>query len=233
MSRNEHTPEMHQQAFELYRRTRNRMLISKELGICYATVYSWMRAEYRCQFACPWHGWDKLIVDSEKANAASYRLLEEGNMNPLDHQEAMKLAMTTTSNTRLNLVQKFTRTDKERLGHFEYLYSKVYFHLTGIPIAFDDLVEAGVEDPEVLKIKLKEALGKGLAVTNFESGLRCLSQLMEHIKALQDKLGINKPEQSDQTVKKLSIHELRQLRAGKPLTPVALPETELRVLSGS
>ena len=53
--------DMHKKAFLQYRETRSLQSVAKALGIHRNTVVKWSDADFECPYACPYHGWDKLL----------------------------------------------------------------------------------------------------------------------------------------------------------------------------
>jgi hypothetical protein len=211
----------HKQAFEIWYDTRNWSTVAKKIGMDWSTSKRWAAADYNCKDNCPWHNWDMLMQERDRALAARDILLLDGVTDPLEHERVMKDAIA--ANTTLQ-VQKATmdivRSDTERLQLWEYLFSKIYFDATGIPVdwrVFRSL-EPGANLEE--NVKLVEALRRGMHCTSFEQCIRTLKVCQEQIDALRGRT-IKQEQKKEEEVEpnSISIDELRRMQHLVDSTP--------------
>lgn len=237
MGRKIYTAADHQRAFETWYQTRNWSTVAKTLDAVWGTTKRWAEASYPCNWGCPWHDYDKLMADRDRAHEARMELIEKGNYDPVDHEVAMRDAVAKKGEgdnyTKNPAPMVIVRSDIERLQHWELLWSKVYFHATGIATSWREF--QGVESlPEFerleMKEKLRKALSGGLSATSLEQCIRMLSTIQDKIDGLQ---GARRrtATTTDPGKKELTIQELRALRTTIRNTPPAKLNTMLTVVN--
>lgn len=207
-----YTQEHHQVAFDAWYEYRSWTRVAAAIGpkCTYTTPKRWATAEYSCPFNCPWHNWDALVRERDRAMNERVKLLQNGNFDILDHEKAMKTAIADMRDTgdeiqNADPVLLSLRTDMERLSHWEYLYGKVFYDATGIPITYGKIVE------EVAVIKYQG----GLRSTSLEGAIKMLAVIQDRIDGLK---GSSKREEEvvEKEAKKLSIEDLRKMRSLPP-----------------
>lgn len=225
MGRKTYTADQHQQAFEVWYRTRNWSTVAKELGATWTTTKRWSEADYPCQWGCPWHNYDQLIQERDRAHQARVDLLEKGNVDPVAHDVAIRDAIAKPHNPNevfeaAPLV--ICRSDLERMGHWEFLWSKVYFHATGIVTNWSEFQGRSVM-PEFERLELQEkvrgALGGGLAATSLESAVRMLKMIQDQIDGLQGARRRTAGDEAGPAKSEMTIQTLRALKKTIKNTP--------------
>lgn len=230
-----YSPADHQQAFEHWYEFRNLVKTAEMVGCEYTTILDWKKDTYTCRNHCPWHGWDRLAAQRQAAAEARFQLLANGNIDPLVHSTAIMEAVekkeceTPDSHSkRLAAVETLVRSDLERISHFELLYGKVFQQITGMTLDHGGIhdLPAGCNRLEQLKLIYNNG---SLKIQSVESAVKVLIQITEHIKKLQEDLGVKKHHTRVETVEteeteqssspELSIEELRRFRAMVEHTP--------------
>jgi hypothetical protein len=234
VSRKLYTVADHQKAFEIWYETKNLTRTAEVIGCEYTTIRDWQLDTYKCRYNCPWHGWDRLDKERRAALDARFKLLEDGNLDPLAHQQAMTEAVEKApdldSNLRRQLaVDTIVRSDLERISHFELLYGKIFHQATGVAIDHGGIqgLPSGADRYQAMQTLYNFASVK---TTSMESAVKSLIALSEHIKKLQEDLGVKKrtgfvppttveqvPE--DKPAPELTIEELRKFRELLEHTP--------------
>lgn len=218
MGRKIYTAVDHQKAFEIWYRTRNWTSVAKALDAVWSTTKRWATSDYPCSWGCPWHDYDKLIVDRDKALQARKNLIDEGNFDPVSHDLAMREAISRkTDKTQLACNPApmiIVRNDIERIQHWEYLWSKIYFHATGLVTTWREFQGFGaLQEFERLDLEneLRQTLTGGLAATSLDQCIRMLKTIQDQIDGLQ---GANRKAitNNEPGRKEMTISELRQLR---------------------
>ena len=221
MGRKTYTAEQHQKAFEVWYRTRNWSTVSKELGTTWTTAKRWGESDYPCQWSCPWHDYDKLMDERDAAHQARVELLEQGNMDPVAHDMAIRDAIAKprakADPTKVynSAPLKICRSDLERMGHWEFLWSKVYFHATGIVTSWSEF-QGQDTMPEFerleLQEKIRDALGGGLAATSLESAVRMLKMIQDQLDNLQGARRRTADDKPGSPKNTMTIEALRKLK---------------------
>lgn len=238
MPRKIYTAADHQKAFEVWYKTRNWSTVAKTLDANWSTTKRWSEETFPCSWGCSWHGYDQLIADRDKAHQARMELLDQGNYDPVDHELAMRDAIAKKDPQNNVIVSetsmKIVRSDLERLQHWELLWSKVYFHATGVVTTWREY--AGFDTmPEYERLELKEkvrqALTQGLAATSLEQCIRMLKTIQDQIDGLQGARRRTASTSGDPAKKEMTIQELRQLRRHLQNTPPSKLATMLTVVN--
>ncbi len=219
MVRKAYTASEHQKAFEVWYETKNLMHAARTIGCEYTTIRDWMLDTYNCRWNCQWHGYERLRNEVDAAKNARNLLLEQGNVDPIDHQQAMTEAVDrslcddTDSFVRRKLaVDAIVRSDLERISHFELLYGKILQEATGI-----------ATDPKTLIGFSANSDGATLKSGSMEAAIKSLISLTNYIKTLKEDLGVTKSRttstvsvtvdvEEPQPTKELTIDELRQFK---------------------
>ena len=236
MSRPTYTQTDHKRAFEEFVQNRNYSSCAKLIGCNWETVRKWSDPEFNCLFACPWHGWNKLLEERERAHHARMELLNQGNHDPVDHDRAIRGELARTDHERRTgeyLTQvahvEIVRSDIERLQHWEYLWSKVYYDATGMVADWRQFRGINGADQLEIENKLREHLRVGLHATSLEQCVRMLATIQEHIDKLQGATR-RSPSVSTSDGKIASLEELREMRKMLRNTPKKKLETVVTVL---
>ncbi len=236
MGRKIYTAADHQKAFEIWYKTRNWTSVAQALTANWSTTKRWATHDYPCSWGCPWHNYDELIADRDKALQARKNLIDDGNFDPVSHDLAMRTAISRktdktqfASNPAPMLI---VRNDVERIQHWEYLWSKVYFHATGLVTTwceFQGFGDMPSFERDELEGKLRTTLTGGLVATSLEQCIRMLKVIQDQIDGLQ---GANRKAITSSTPgkKEMTIGELRVLRQKIKATPAAKLKTMVTVI---
>lgn len=230
---------MHQKAFEIWVETKTYASVQSELQLDFGTVKAWSGV-WACPFACPYHNWEQLDAERAKALSSQLTLYSEGIIDPIAHDKAIRDAMDiagsmdpnvsldenaapgdTFLEKRTNIVKNLVRSDIERITHWELLYSKAFFQLTGVRIDYRTLMRNGEPlSPEQFSA---EFLEKGMKLRSFESGIKALATIQEKIEELKRNLGVygqKTPQEqiedltnSDNTKRAMNIEDIRKMQA--------------------
>ena len=216
-----YTAEDHRKAFETWYETRNMAEVASSLGANYLTPRRWRDADFNCSWSCPYHDWDKLMDERDAALHARAQLVNGGNVDPIAHEKAMREAINNPDAPRSVVVNNCVRSDLERLAHWEYLYSKVYFDMTGIALDYGSIKEE----------EARAQYRAGLHVTNAESGVRMMKVIQQQIDGLQGAERV-RPEISakQEKAEQLTLQQLRQMRHLAQSTPPEKLKTMLTVM---
>lgn len=192
--------EAHEKAYRVWSETGGNMSrVADAIGCSYPTPSQWFREDYSCLEKCPWHGWPKIKEQEDIVNQRKAELFAAGNYNPIDHALAMNEALKEIPQDRRDIILDIIRKDEEILGHWELLYGKVFYHLTGVPLAFSQ-----VKNPQTGDLMRIETIYKeGLQVQNVESGIRALMNCREQIDKLKIRNGLLKPDGMAKTQEEL------------------------------
>lgn len=246
MARKNYSMDHHRQAWEIYFSMRTYQAVSDEMGVDYSTITRWAAEDYKCRHpGCQWHGWERLLSEQEAAVAARLQLYEDGNLNPVAHDDAIRRAISPESEPQVGLtveenrqrmveierrkrvLETLVRSDFERLAHWEYVWSKVFYQVSGQVLDHKALVNADglpLSDEQV-----KELFGKGLKLTSLESAVRAMSVIQDQVDKLKEKIGLHKKmtnddigtegEMSESTTPDLTIEDMRLFRDMLENTP--------------
>lgn len=225
MGRKTYTAQDHQRAFEHWYTTRNWSSVAKHLDATWTTTKRWGDADYPCQYGCSWHGYESLMNDRDKAHQARTDLLAKGVVNPVAHEEAMRDAIARKEPGGITVLNpaplQIVRSDIERMGHWELLWSKVYFHATGVVTTWSNY-QGLTQMPEFerleLQEKLRDSLNGGLAATSLEQCVRMLSTIQDKIDGLQGARRRTAAE-SGPVKDQMTIQDLRKMRKAVLSTP--------------
>lgn len=224
-----YSPADHQRAFELWLKHGGYSGVIDEMDITYTTLSRWAAKDFGC--TCPWHDWNKLFAEREAALQAKAELLQQGDLDPIHHHIAIAKAIEDAEYQEGAHVQmvldKLVRSDLERLGIFEAVFSKVVYALLGL-----------ATDPETGVLVAKggdvrdELLDRGLKFNNAEGALRAMVIAQGQIDSLKHRLGLVKEdftpitaaERIEEGAEKapLSIQDLRALKNGIQNTDPAM-----------
>jgi len=184
----------HKKAFDLFYELRAYQTVAKEMGIDTHTIRRWSTLEAKC--SCPWHNWDALIEEKQAALNARLNLIEQGEYDPIAHEQALM-----NVDTRIEIPEKrkeqlrssdkvMVRSELERMTQLEYLWSKLFYEATGIITDHSILVDSS---GDTLSDKLKEEyFAKGLSARNLEGCVKCLKDIAGQIDDIKKALGIHK-----------------------------------------
>lgn len=208
----------HKKAFDIYSETKSYARVVQHFGCTYGTARNWSKGDYKCKFpGCPWHDWDRLMAARDRALTAKLDLYAQVNLHPEAHDRAIRDAVGKCDDDvgltadRREIVQGLVRGDLERLAHFEYLWTKVMYHVSGVALDMHALI--GPDGEPLEGDDLKVVMDRGLKFSNMGQGITALIALNDVIDAKKEKLGIQRPTQSaiEQTeAPKLTVEETRK-----------------------
>lgn len=209
--------EDHKKAYQVWLRTRNMAEVARACGVTHTTVYEWRSGTFRCQFNCVYHNWDKFEAEKKAAQNARLELLEKGVHDPVEHEIAMRQAITTAKTDGKSVYKDgpamaALRADDERLAQWEFIWAKLFFQATGVPVD-----PALLHDPEQMA-KIDEVYGKGLKSKNLDDAIKSLATVQDQI----DKLSGAARKRADEaektknpTLPLLTAAKIEELRALK------------------
>lgn len=224
----------HQQAFELYFQTRSFNKVSTQLELTYSTIFRWSEKDFPCKFGCPYHNWKALIEERERVSKAQIQLIQDRDFDPITSDAAIRQAIDNPNrlapfNPEAHPTSHAVyRPDLERLAHWEYLYGKVFFDLTGMALDYAHVKRD-------VSVSIEQVYAKGMRIQSAEAALRSLAIIEDHITAIRQRLCMIKADGEDgdfpwaktmtqmsadpaQKVRtQLTLDELRALRS-KPVT---------------
>jgi hypothetical protein len=265
MPRKVYTAEHHEQAFYLYQEYHTFSAVAEVLNMDLTTISRWSRDSYDCAYpGCVWHGWDRLVEEKDRAVESQLQLYDKGILSPTAHDQAIREAVDPDAaqlsmvearklqlevDRRRRVMEKLVRSDFERLSQWEFIWSKVIFHVTGEVLDFESLVG---KDGDCLSVEdMREHLSRGLKLTTLEAGIRALKDIQKQIEYLKEKIGVQKKfgdeeigtEQTEPTEERpqLSMEDIRNFQELLRNTPpeqqavlikmVQADENALRLLS--
>lgn len=219
MSNPQFTREHHEKAFNVWCETHNWTKVQKEIGCAYDTPRRWAEPDFRCDEGCPWHGWDRLEREKKASLHAQAALIEQGNFDPAEHDKAIRRVMMggglKQEASRIEALQRTVRSDLERLAHWELIYSKMFFIITGQAIDwtnFNDPSTAMVGfDAEVIK-KRQDVLRSGLSPTSCDQAVKLMRIAEERIFEIMGRPKTQAVDEEEK-IKTLSLDDLRKIRA--------------------
>jgi len=219
MGRTIYTPEQHKEAWEIYLKTQNFAEVARKFGMNWETAKNWSKPDFSCPYDCPFHGYDALMAEHEAALVTRRRLLEADVVSPISHAKATSNAIETLTTNVLGSDYPISRTVSERLAHLEWLWSKLFYHATGIPLDYGD------HKAEEILTQYR----KGLNVTSMDHairGMKMVQDMMDKLRAADE----GKPSIEDEEDREMSISELRKLR--NSLSGQSDPSAVKRILRG-
>jgi hypothetical protein len=208
MPRKHYTKDDHERAFQLYFEHRTYQKVADEMGIDYGTVLRWAKEDFDCTHpGCNYHGWDKLIEEKDRAIEARLKLYDEIDLDPVHHDQAVRGVVTQPDLTgdlteqekrrriaeadrRHKVIESLVRSDLERLAQWEWLWSKIMFHATGMVLDYNAIV--GVDGSPMSEEEVRKLLGRGLKTTTMEGAVRALKEVQSQIEILKEKIGLQK-----------------------------------------
>ena len=221
MPRKVYTKEHHRLAFETWYETRNYSAAAKSVDANYLTPRRWAADDFSCDFNCPYHNWQRLMDERDSAIQVRHELINAGDLDPVSHDIAMRKAVSEPGPKGKNpLVINLVRSDLERLQHWELLYAKVYYDLTGLALTHGQLTEE----------ETKKTYRMGLSVTNAEAGIRMLKTIQEQIDTLQgsDRRLVKRAQTPER--EQLTLQQLRRMKKLAENTPPQKLQTMMTVV---
>ncbi len=227
----------HQKAFEIWYESRNWTAAARVLKCNWETIKRWSDLSFKCSFSCPWHGYDDLMEQRDRAHQARIKLIEQGNYDPVAHDTAIRDAVAgPTQGGELQVTDKsvsaaldFVRTDIERIQHWELLWSKVFFDATGQVTSWREF-KAGREADLEMKERLRGALRTGLHATSLEQAVKMLKIIQDQIDKLQGASHREHTTRSDSDGKQMTLDEMRKMRRLVKNTPPMKLHTMMSVV---
>jgi hypothetical protein len=219
------SPELHQKAWEIYSKSLSYASVAKDLGIDSRTASYWGTNFYECPWKCPFHDYQRLIRHRDNATNVQIQMIEAGEENDERIDDAGREALQLQYKHPLELqkdtyeqMKLMTRSDAERITHWEYLYGKVFFHMTGIALNYDQVKVWGGID--TFRKNAEELYQEGLGVPSLEKGVYMLGYIEEQIERLKKKYAPQgNQKQEEETKSPLPIDELRRLRMALESVP--------------
>lgn len=210
-----YTSAEHRTAFNIWCKTRNLTEVARHFECDWGTPKRWMQPDYPCVFNCPWHGWPELVAEKERAHSAKILLLNRGVVDPAAHDKAIREAVVDLSAPRVVAVDALVRSDLERVGQLEFIWSKVIYDITGQVTDWRHFRDAGpggaVTDDEV-EGTLKGVLRGGLHVTSLKHGVDMLKTLRAEIEDITGNARVAASKTTTVEEERTSREELRRLR---------------------
>jgi hypothetical protein len=216
-----YTIEDHKKAFQLFCERPSYTYVGKIVKAPYTTVQTWSETIFKCPWNCPWHGWNKLIKSSGSAATRSIEMALLGSDSEEDRQaiikeEVSKVISADKYKQRQSVerhLSEVVRSDLERLSHWEYLYGKVWFDLTGIPLDYRHLRR--IQDGEPYNAsEVVELYGKGLRFESAEKAMYALGHIQGQIDKLRERLNptANKPPEEATPTSVVNVEHIQELR---------------------
>lgn len=192
MSNQSHKEDKHEAAFKAWFETRTFARVVQTLGVSHSTAKNWASATFQCPHGCPWHDWDRLAIEHEKALAARLAAYEQGDLDPVLHATAVPDAVPydpsakASTDARRRVVGELVRSDLERAAHWELLYAMAFYQLTGVALPGGKVYRNGRE------VDAKEVYDMGRKIVSFEGGMKAMINAQEQIDNIKERLGIHK-----------------------------------------
>lgn len=194
--------ELHSQAYNLYLELESYRAVGEQLNVDHKTVMRWATGEVNC--SCPWHNWDRLIAEKEVAEQRQRELIADGNFDPLAHEQALLDADPCRvsppnvpavdgglENGGRKKTKATTRHDLERLSQFELIYTKLFYHITGVVLDHNLLLAICDGGDAAIAQHLSDH-AKGLQPTNMEQCINAIIRVTNTINDLRERLGIDR-----------------------------------------
>lgn len=223
---NAYTAEDHKTAFGIWCDSRNLTEVSRHFECDWGTPKRWMQRDYPCAHNCPWHGWTELLEEKDRAHSAKLTLLNQGIGDPVAHDQALREAIANPDSPRVEAVDALVRSDLERVGVLELVWSKTVYDMTGQVTDWKHF-RGGMTTSVEMEAKLKEILRGGLHVTSLKDGVNMLKILRSEIEAIVGNARVAASKTTSIEDERTSREDLRRL---KILVQNKSPE-ELKALS--
>lgn len=215
----------HKNAYETWHETKNMSEVARMLQCTHTTPYRWKDKDYKCEFNCPWHGWEELEHEILKTKQVRQKLVEEGEYDPITHEIEMRKAITKDPGKTRDKDGKLMMsilTDLELAADAQYMYNKAFYAATGIAREYKFL-----KDPNA--IDLEEQYKQGLRPNTFKEAWQVMREAIQDI----DKYtAVTREAQAQQETKEIDaeisstgIDVLRELK--KRIKAGDLPQDEL------
>jgi len=224
-----YSPEEHKQAFDVWTTTRNLTEAARVIECDWGTVKRWMQMDYLCAFNCPWHGWIELLYEKENALNTKLYLVNAGIGDPVAHDKAIRDAVLNpdTNAPRVEAVDSIVRSDLERVAHWEFIYSKVMYDMTGLVTDWKHFKGSSAEGKTADEIEeeVRNVLRGGLHCTSMKDGVRMLKTIRSEIEAIvgNARAATGPISQEDERTSREDLRKLKRLAE-------TLPAEELRSL---
>lgn len=202
----------HEKAFLTWCETHNMSEVARQVGCSYDTGRRWQKDTFSCSDGCAWHGWDRLEEEKNAAHQAQAQLVQEGNFDPVAHDQAIRKVLTGGTNTesRASVIKRTVRSDLERASHWEFIYAKAFYKATGQVIEWNTF-QGGHLSQDVID-KMQSVMTVGLSPTSFEQCIKVMKIAEEQINFIRGRPNERIDEKDDE--KPVTAEELRQIRAG-------------------
>lgn len=211
-----HTREQHRLSWESFRATRNYQRASDATGVTRMTILKWAGSQFICGFACPYHDYEKLLEDEVRAMKLRSEMVNQGNYDPVSHEAAMRADMEKDGRLQRKkaVIMSLVHSDIERIAHWELIYAKIYFDITGIALDYNNIV-----NPEDMPTK-EQILKKGLHINSMKEAIASLALVQAQIDTLKHLTSETRPmAQAVLETEKPSREELRKIKAELETSP--------------
>ena len=221
----QYTAEEHKAAFGIWSETRNLTQAARSVGSDWGTVKRWAQPDFKCSENCPWHGWERLLDERERALAAKLALINKGEYDPVEHDKALREAVANQEAPKVLAIDTIIRSDLERVSQLELLWSKVFYDITGIVTDWKHFRNGGADgiiEDERLRDSLKGVLRGGLHTTSMKDGVGMLKTLRSEIEAIvgNARTAANQTPIEEEQASREELRRLRQMV--KTLSPEEL-----------
>jgi hypothetical protein len=175
-------------------------------AIVYLTILDWSRADYKCTWGCPFHNWDELTKQRDAVINNTLDISRQLNTFPskvdefsppvLSDQAAYDPVETAnkvnydaklaeSKGEVLKLPERIMRPEAERITHWEYLYAKVFYDATGLPIDYSALKNTDFQK-KIGDENIRTLFAMGYRAKSLESAINMLSTIQDQINALKE-----------------------------------------------
>ena len=219
-----YTDRHHKLAFETWYETGSWTRAQEALGgnpALGTTIRRWAKLDFRCRYGCPYHGWENLKAEKQKAIDTHV-----GPLVAVQNEKANNAIAAVNPPPpplRAGAVDSIIRSDLERLAHLEILYAKAFYHATGISISCPALVDADGNVKSTTDIQ-DHFTAKGTKPQSFEQSCKTVLSLVDRIALFAAESGLRRRHSSDRQAskelgvtppdetKRLDIESLRQMK---------------------
>jgi len=199
----------HKMAYEVWRKTSNMRGTARILGCSWHLVNRWSKADYKCKYRCPWHGWQKL----KTRDMLSVEEIANVDTKDLWQPIGQPTGQGGTFSAEID-VTDLIRTDKDRLLHLELLYNKLFFTATEIMLDCPAVKNAS---GKMTDEELRELFSRGAQTRSLDVAVRTLLSLIQEIDRLKEQAGLKrkagKAGEVEKEIPKLEIEDLRIIKA--------------------
>jgi len=216
----------HLKAYQVWRQKGSYSAVTDALGIRYSTVRKWAQVGFRCGEGCPYHGWEELVERETRERAGMVQLAappgEEESQEQLPEPllsdgpiEDVSPQATELTN-RQELLSKVGRSDIERASDLDFLYCQLYYHLTGMAVPCESVVDASGKPVPTKELVMSYEQGK--KPKTLGEGVGALLKVVDRIQDLKrdagvyaQKTGAQKAAEEAEEVEQMTADEARRM----------------------